>query len=63
MMGTLEVIVTEASKVKIILPNVSALKDALQKAKDWSNKVEKVQVHIFVVLATYLSMCFYMISL
>lgn len=44
MMGTLEVIVMEASKVKIVLPNVSALKEALQKAKTWSTKVEKVQV-------------------
>ena len=44
MVGTLEVIVQEASKVKIILPNVSALKDALFKAKDWTSKVERVHV-------------------
>jgi len=50
MMGTLEVIVQEASKVKIILPNVSALKEALYKAKDWTSKVEKVQVCSTVLL-------------
>ena len=44
MVGTLEVIVQEASKVKIILPNVSALKEALHKAKEWAKKVEQVQV-------------------
>lgn len=44
MVGTLEVIVQEASKVKIVLPNVSALKDALHRAKEWTNKVEQVQV-------------------
>ena len=43
-MGTLEVIVQEAAKVKIILPNVCALKEALTKAKDWCQKVDKVQV-------------------
>ena len=44
MVGTLEVIVQEASKVKIVLPNVSALKEALHRAKEWTNKVEQVQV-------------------
>lgn len=56
MMGTLEVIVVEASKVKIVLPNVSALKEALQKAKDWSNKVEKVQVKCRKIIVKY---CFF----
>ena len=50
MVGTLEVIVQEASKVKIVLPNVSALKDALYKAKEWTNKVEHVQVKTFLKL-------------
>lgn len=43
-MGTLEVIVQEAAKVKITLPNVCALKEALTKAKEWCHKVDKVQV-------------------
>ena len=45
MIGTLEVIVQEASKVKILLPNVSALKDALVKAKEWTSEVERMQVY------------------
>ena len=44
MMGTLEVIVQEADKVKIALPNVTALREALKTAKEWSTKVDKVQV-------------------
>ena len=44
MMGTLEVIVQEASKVRIILPNVNALKEALKKGKEWSERVDKIQV-------------------
>ena len=47
MMGTLEVIVQEAAKVKIILPNVTALTEALKQAKEWSAKVEKIQVIVF----------------
>jgi len=43
MMGTLEVIVQEASKVRIILPNVNALKEALKKGKEWSERVDKIQ--------------------
>lgn len=43
MIGTLEVIVQEASKVKIVLPNVTALSEALKKAKEWSTKVDKIQ--------------------
>lgn len=46
MIGTLEVIVQEASKVKIVLPNVTALSEALKKAKEWSTKVDKIQVSL-----------------
>uniref|UniRef100_A0A3B3QDW9 Lysine-specific demethylase 5A n=1 Tax=Paramormyrops kingsleyae TaxID=1676925 RepID=A0A3B3QDW9_9TELE len=43
-MGTLEGIVTEARSIPAYLPNVLALRDALQKAKEWTSKVEAIQV-------------------
>ena len=43
-MATLEAIINEAKGIPAFLPNVSALKDALKKAKDWTHKVETVQV-------------------
>ncbi|XP_072553984.1 lysine-specific demethylase 5A [Paramormyrops kingsleyae] len=42
-MGTLEGIVTEARSIPAYLPNVLALRDALQKAKEWTSKVEAIQ--------------------
>lgn len=52
-MATLEAIINEAKGIPAFLPNVSALKDALKKAKDWTYKVETVQVclqahHVFI---------------
>uniref|UniRef100_A0A8C5BXI1 [histone H3]-trimethyl-L-lysine(4) demethylase n=1 Tax=Gadus morhua TaxID=8049 RepID=A0A8C5BXI1_GADMO len=43
-MLTLEGIVTEARSIPAYLPNVLALADALHKAKDWTAKVESIQV-------------------
>lgn len=43
-MATLEAIINEAKGIPAYLPNVSALKDALKKAKDWTVRVENVQV-------------------
>ena len=43
-MATVEAIVKEASRVPLYLPNVSALKEALRKAREWSDKVDQVQV-------------------
>ncbi|KAG2460300.1 KDM5A demethylase, partial [Polypterus senegalus] len=43
-MATLENIVTEAKNIPAYLPNVISLRDALQKAKDWTSKVEAIQV-------------------
>lgn len=48
-MGTLEVIVQEAAKVKIVLPNVTALTDALKQAKEWTTYVDKIQVSLLIV--------------
>ncbi|XP_058842465.1 lysine-specific demethylase 5A isoform X3 [Acipenser ruthenus] len=42
-MVTLESIVKEAKNIPAFLPNVLALRDALQKAKDWTAKVEAIQ--------------------
>ncbi|MBN3290437.1 KDM5A demethylase, partial [Polypterus senegalus] len=42
-MATLENIVTEAKNIPAYLPNVISLRDALQKAKDWTSKVEAIQ--------------------
>ena len=43
-LATVESIVQEASNVPIFLPNVSALKEALRKCEEWSEKVDQVQV-------------------
>ena len=43
-MATIETIIQEASRVPLYLPNVSALKEALRKAREWSEKVDQVQV-------------------
>ncbi|KAG5830503.1 hypothetical protein ANANG_G00311350 [Anguilla anguilla] len=42
-MATLESIVTEAKNIPAYLPNVLALREALQKAKEWTAKVEAIQ--------------------
>ncbi|KAM8973595.1 lysine-specific demethylase 5A isoform 2-T2 [Pelodytes ibericus] len=42
-MSSLESILTEAKKIQAYLPNVLALKEALQRAKDWTSKVESIQ--------------------
>lgn len=51
-MATLEAIINEAKGIPAFLPNVSALKDALKKAKDWTQKVETVQVSSLKVIST-----------
>jgi len=50
-MATLEAIIKEAEGIPAYLPNVTALKDALRKAKEWTNKVEAVQVRLCYVLS------------
>lgn len=50
-MATLEAIINEAKGIPAFLPNVSALKDALKKAKDWTQKVETVQVSSLMVIS------------
>lgn len=57
-MATLEAIINEAKGIPAFLPNVSALKDALKKAKDWTYKVETVQV----CLQAHHSQVFFMTS-
>ncbi|KAI1905471.1 hypothetical protein AGOR_G00016540 [Albula goreensis] len=42
-MATLESIVLEAKNIPAYLPNVLALREALQKAKEWTAKVEAIQ--------------------
>lgn len=49
-MATLEAIIKEAEGIPAYLPNVTALKDALRKAKEWTNKVETVQVSLHTFL-------------
>jgi histone demethylase JARID1 len=43
-MATLEAIISEAKAIPAFLPNIMQLKDALKKAKEWTTKVESVQV-------------------
>ena len=45
LMSSVKAIVKEASLVPVYLPNISALKEALVKAHDWSSKVDHVQVN------------------
>ena len=42
-MTTLEAIVNEAAGIPTSLPNISGLKDAIKRAKDWMQRVEQVQ--------------------
>ena len=42
-MTTLEAIVHEASHIPASLPNISLLKEAIKRAKEWIAKVEIVQ--------------------
>lgn len=42
--STIEAIISEARGIPAQLPNVSALKEALQKAKDWIGSVEAIQM-------------------
>uniref|UniRef100_A0A8D3DF56 [histone H3]-trimethyl-L-lysine(4) demethylase n=1 Tax=Scophthalmus maximus TaxID=52904 RepID=A0A8D3DF56_SCOMX len=42
-MVTLESIVLEARNIPAYLPNILALREALQKAKEWTSKVEAIQ--------------------
>lgn len=44
-MVTLENIVVEAKNIPAYLPNVLALQEALHKAKEWTARVEAIQVH------------------
>lgn len=44
-MATLESIVVEAKNIPAYLPNVLALQEALHKAKEWTARVEAIQVH------------------
>lgn len=43
-MVTLESIVVEAKNIPAYLPNVLALREALHKAKEWTARVEAIQV-------------------
>lgn len=43
-MVTLESILLEARNIPAYLPNILALREALQKAKEWTAKVEAIQV-------------------
>ena len=43
-MASLESIVNEAKSIPAFLPNVLSLKEALQKAREWTTKVEAIQV-------------------
>ena len=42
--ASLESIVNEAKSIPAFLPNVLSLKEALQKAREWTTKVEAIQV-------------------
>eukprot|EP00794_Sanderia_malayensis_P006077 gene6077-6780_t len=41
--STIEAIINEAMKVRVILPNVTLLGESLKKAADWSQIVERIQ--------------------
>ena len=43
-MATLETIVNEARNIPAFLPNTAALNEALKRAKDWTRKMEEIQV-------------------
>ena len=42
-MATLEAIISESRGIPAHLPNITALKDAVKKAKDWVVRVEAIQ--------------------
>jgi histone demethylase JARID1 len=42
--STIETILKEAEAIPAFLPNIGTLKDALKKGKEWSAKVEAIQV-------------------
>ncbi|EDV25410.1 uncharacterized protein TRIADDRAFT_23466 [Trichoplax adhaerens] len=41
--SALEAIASQASCVRTYLPHVASLRDAIQKAKEWNNKIESIQ--------------------
>ncbi|XP_065066766.1 lysine-specific demethylase 5A-like isoform X2 [Rhopilema esculentum] len=41
--STIVAIVREATKFKVILPNINTLKEALENVRDWAQKVERIQ--------------------
>ena len=43
-MNTLEAIISESKNIPAYLPNISALMEALRKAKEWTARVETLQV-------------------
>jgi histone demethylase JARID1 len=42
--STIETILKEAEAIPAFLPNIGTLRDALRKGKEWSAKVETIQV-------------------
>lgn len=52
-MASLESIVNEAKNIPAFLPNVLSLKEALQKAREWTAKVEAIQVRRLLDYPTY----------
>lgn len=57
-MVTLESIVLEARNIPAYLPNILALREALQKAKEWTAKVEAIQVTSLVLENLLIGICF-----
>lgn len=51
--ASLESIVNEAKNIPAFLPNVLSLKEALQKAREWTTKVEAIQVRSFLILLPF----------
>ena len=46
--GAIEAILKESRTFPACLPNLTALKDALRKGKDWTSKIETIKVgHIY----------------
>lgn len=42
--STIDAIINEACKVKVVLPNVLLLRESLRKAGNWSEQVDRIQV-------------------
>lgn len=59
-MMALEGIVNEAKNIPAYLPNVLALKEALQRARDWTAKVEAIQVGVTAGTAIFCLPLFYL---